>query len=432
MASALLHELRVVFSVGAFEPSAVRLEQSPLAIGRDPPDGVAITLEDRRVSRVHAVVEREAGGWVAHDQGSRNGTWVNGLRAERAPLEHGSLIRLGSTLVLFVERPAVPGGASGRSELIGPSTAMGRVRAEARLAAAQSLPTLVTGETGVGKERVAREIHRLSGRRGPFVALNCAAISAALAESELFGHAAGAFTGATGRREGMFDAARGGTLLLDEIGDMPLDLQPKLLRALALGEVRPVGESTAHTIDVRVVAASNRDLEADVTAGRFRADLLARLGGWRIHVPPLRARREDILPLAKSMLARCSVALSADAAEALILHDWPANVRELELALAQAAVRAEAENARVIVLLHLPSAIADRLASRSTPAGEGGTPSAGEVADEASPPSARELEEALERHDYNISAVAREFGKERRQIYRWMERHGLDRGRKPK
>ena len=246
------------------------------------------------------MVEREGDSWVARDQGSRNGTWVNGLRADSAALTHGSLIRLGSTLLLFIECQMSAGEDAGRSEVMGPSAAMRRVRHEARLAAGQPLPILLTGETGVGKERVAREIHRLSGRRGPFVALNCAAISAALAESELFGHAAGAFTGATARREGLFDAARGGTLLLDEIGEMPPDLQPKLLRALALGEVRPVGDTAAHAVDVRVVAATNRNLEAEVAAGRFRADLLARLDGLTLRLPALRKRREDSLPSGKT------------------------------------------------------------------------------------------------------------------------------------
>ena len=317
-------------------------------------------------------------------------------------------------------------------EIVGDSPALHHVLQQVETVAPTTASVLILGETGTGKELIARAIHNLSPRRErTFVKLSCAAIPTGLLESELFGHEKGAFTGALTQKIGRFELADRGTVFLDEVGEIPLDLQPKLLRALALGEVRPVGESAAHAVDVRVVAASNRDLEADATAGRFRADLLARLGGWRIHVPPLRARREDTLPLAKSMLAGRSVALSADAAEALLLHDWPANVRELELALAQATVRAQADDAHVIVLRNLPSAIADRLAGRSAPSGEGGTPSAGDVADDAAPPSARDLAEALERHDDNISAVAREFGKERRQIYRWMERHGLARGRKP-
>jgi transcriptional regulator with GAF, ATPase, and Fis domain len=422
-----VHELRVVFSVDEYTPASVVLPQAAVSVGRNPPGRDAIHLADRRVSRVHVIVEPAGDGWVARDQGSHNGTWVDGARAPSTPLAPGSVIRVGSSLLLLIERGAAVGDDGVGSELLGGSAAIRRVRAEARLAAGQRLTTLVTGETGVGKERVAREVHRLSGRGGPFVALNCAAVSPALAESELFGHVAGSFTGAVRRSSGVFDAAHGGTLLLDEIGEMPLDLQPKLLRALAVGEIRPVGAAEAHAVDVRVVCATNRDLDVELRAGRFRADLLSRIAGWRIAVPALRARREDILPLAEAILDG-RAALSADAAEALLLHDWPFNVRELEQTLAAAALRAADAASRTITTAHLPEVLAGRLAGRT--AGGDRVPSAGAVADVDAAPDAHELAQVLDRCGGNVSAVARHYGKERRQIYRWMARHGLDAERK--
>ena len=267
-----------------------------------------------------------------------------------------------------------------------------------------------------------------SGRTGAFVALNCAAMSPALAESELFGHVAGAFTGAARRTEGLFEAARGGTLFLDEIGEMALDLQPKLLRVLALGEVRAVGSATAQMIDVSIVAATNRDLDAEVAGGRFRADLLARLAGWRIHVPPLRTRRDDILPLVSLMLTPRGLGLSVDAAEALLLHDWPYNVRELEQVISGAATRATAAGGRVILAEHLPPPLARRIAGRATADGDSApkVPAAGVVAQPEDCPSAEALIADLTQTGCNIAEVARRYGKQRRQIYRWIERLGID------
>lgn len=225
------------------------------------------------------------------------------------------------------------------SDLIGPSQAMREVHKRIGLAAANSMPVLVLGETGTGKEMVARALHRHSARAGqPFVAVNCSAIPKELLESELFGHVRGAFTGATGERPGCFRAADGGVLLLDEIGDMALDVQAKILRALQEGEVTPLGSHKTVKVDVRVVAATHRDLAAAVREGRFREDLLYRLDVLSIRMPPLRERLADIIPLAEHFLRRAaaqgapdavSKALSAEAAQRLLSHPWPGNVREL-------------------------------------------------------------------------------------------------------
>jgi transcriptional regulator with PAS, ATPase and Fis domain len=207
---------------------------------------------------------------------------------------------------------------------------------------------LITGESGTGKERIARLVHDESTRApGPFIAVNCGAIAETLLESELFGHTRGAFTGAVTDRPGLFEAANGGTLLLDEIGEVSLGMQVKLLRALQEREVRRVGENKSRTINVRLISATNRDLSGDIAAGRFRKDLFYRLNVVELRVPPLRERREDILPLARVLLAEASLrlgrpmsGLTPRAADQLLRYDWPGNVRELENAMERAVALA--------------------------------------------------------------------------------------------
>jgi DNA-binding NtrC family response regulator len=241
--------------------------------------------------------------------------------------------------------PRVPAG------LVGSSPAMLRTLDLARRVAQVDSTVLITGESGAGKERIARFIHDESARTaGPFLAVNCAAVPETLLESELFGHARGSFTGASQDRVGLFESANGGTLLLDEIGDIPPAMQVKLLRVLQEREVRRVGENRARTINVRVLAATNRDLLADVHGARFRQDLYYRLRVVEVVVPPLRERREDILPLARQLLAGASKrfgkkvpALTPDAANRLLQYAWPGNVRELENALERAAALAQSD-----------------------------------------------------------------------------------------
>jgi len=241
--------------------------------------------------------------------------------------------------------PTVPAG------LVGSSPAMLRTIDLARRVAQVDSTVLITGESGAGKERIARFIHDESARTaGPFLAINCAAVPETLLESELFGHVRGSFTGASQDRAGLFEAANGGTLLLDEIGDVPPAMQVKLLRVLQEREVRRVGENRARTINVRVLAATNRDLLADVHGARFRQDLYYRLRVVEVVVPPLRERREDILPLARQLLAGTAKrfakkvpALTPDAANLLLQYAWPGNVRELENALERAVALAQSD-----------------------------------------------------------------------------------------
>ncbi len=226
----------------------------------------------------------------------------------------------------------------------------------AAVVAPSTAPVLITGESGTGKEVVAELMHRWSGRaKGPFVVANCAGWSESLIESELFGHVKGAFTGASTARPGLFRAAAGGTLFLDEIGELPLHLQPKLLRALESRQITPVGSEAVIEVDTRLVAATNRDLEAAIGEGKFREDLYYRINVIELHVPPLRDRREDILPLAKQFateFAGAPVRLSPQAAQCLLIHSWAGNVRQLRNAIQRACLLCRGD---VILPEHLPS-----------------------------------------------------------------------------
>ena len=297
--------------------------------------------------------------------------------------------------------------------------------------AAQSRhPVLITGESGTGKELVARAIHQASGR-GAFVAVNCGALPEQLLESELFGYEKGAFSGADRDKPGLFEAADGGVLLLDEIGDLPLALQPKLLRALENGEVRRVGATEARNLDVRVIAATNRDLDAEVQGGRFREDLFYRLNVLHIHAPPLRERAADIPLLAEHFLQRDAASetdqgdaplqrsrrISPEAMALLTTYPWPGNVRELRNAIQRAAVVATGEEVRPE---DLPSRI--REASRAAPLVRDSTDRA---------LSLRDVErlyilEVLRQAGGNKSRAAELLGLDRKTLYRKLEEYRLD------
>jgi DNA-binding NtrC family response regulator len=288
---------------------------------------------------------------------------------------------------------------------------------ETVMQAAPSMATvLLLGESGTGKELLARGIHAHSGRNGPFVAVNCAALPAELAATELFGHTRGAFSGAGSARSGLFRAAEHGTLLLDEIGDLPADLQGYLLRTLQEGSIRPVGSDRELPIDVRILAATHVDLAEAVRRGGFREDLLSRLTQLTVRVPPLRARRTEILRLAREFAP--GIELTASAAEALLIWRWPSNVRELRaLVESHVALNPGAVPLRAKELVgRLPSA--EQVLKRD-PSPEPQDEGEGDLRDQ--------LSQALARHRGNISEVARELGKPRTKIYRWIEALGLPR-----
>jgi sigma-54 dependent transcriptional regulator, acetoin dehydrogenase operon transcriptional activator AcoR len=434
--------LQLVYSPGSPAVRMVVLAGGPLVLGRDPGPG-GLALADNEASRMHARVEPDdrGAGWRIVDLGSRNGMLVDGQAAMAAPLRHGTVIRLGASLLVYLDHEVAANEAlhPESDALRGHSVAMQRVRADIALVAPHATSVLIVGETGVGKERVGAEIHRLSGRRGRYVTLNCAAIPDNLAENELFGHVGGAFTGALGRAEGLFQAADGGTLFLDEVGELPASVQAKLLRVLATGEVRPIGSTQAIAIDVRVVAATHRDIkkQAQDEDGAFRADLFARLSAWVIEVPPLRDRREDVLGLAAGFLADSArpLPLSPGAAEALLLHPWPFNVRELRHVVEAASLRAGAGGGAVgsagvaaIRPEHLPGELAARV-NRSGAAVQASAPTPLELlVDRSVAPSSEVLLRVIKHFGGNILLVSEFFGRHRRQVYRWMERYQIDPG----
>lgn len=321
----------------------VQLGVEPVLVGSTP--DCDIVVNDPYVSRRHCALNMTERGVVVRDLGSRNGIWVQGVRVYEALIPAGGGVQMGG-LSLTVDVTAEPTRmmlSSGTSfgEAVGKSVAMRLLFARLEKAAKTDEPVLLLGESGTGKELLARALHEASTRnRGPFVVFDCAAVSPQLVESELFGHEKGSFTGAHSARTGLVDAARGGTLFLDEIGELPLDLQPKLLRMLEAKTVRPVGSNEPHSADVRIVAATHRDLPLRVSAGEFRADLYYRLAVAEVRIPALRDRREDIPLLVERILAaRNPPATIADlppnTMPMLTAHNWPGNVRELRNMLAR-------------------------------------------------------------------------------------------------
>lgn len=296
-------------------------------------------------SRAHFAVDWDADlrTHVGRDLGSRNGSWVDGSPAGRGwqPLEAGSVLRVGDVILIYESGHTLAAADAPqvcRRAVPGDSLAVRQLRAQIARAAPDISPALIIGETGTGKEQIARELHARSGRTGELVAINCATLGEQLIESQLFGHVKGAFTGATETKEGLFKAASKGSLFLDEIGEMPLSLQPKLLRAIQEREIRALGSTRTEKIDVRIIAATHQNLAAKARAGEFRQDLYARLALWELPVPALRARRTDVLTWLNHMLNVWSeerdlpptkVELSASAAETLVLAQWPENLRGL-------------------------------------------------------------------------------------------------------
>ena len=392
-----------------------------------------LQIPGRFMSSLHARFLHLASDWVLEDAGSTNGSFVNGERITRRQLQPGDIIELGHNLFTLSPSEPTPVGIAldldgehlesppGLRTLV-PSLA--EQFAALRRIASTALAVVLLGETGTGKELLAQALHDLSRRSGPLVALNCGALTASLAESQLFGHTKGAFSGAVREEPGYLRSADGGTLLLDEIGDLPEALQPILLRVLQDMRVVPVGSAQVRQIDVRFIAATHQDLPNLVSAGRFRRDLLARLNGFTLRLPPLRERMQDLGLLIADILSRhgdvTALNLAPDAGRALLAYDWPANVRELE----QCLLRSRAlGNESTIQLADLPPELREdddddddnaRDASRSLT--------------EAEIELCIALRERLREHKGNISEVARSFGKERVQIRRWMKRFGLEAG----
>jgi len=342
---------------------------------------------------------------------------VNGARIERQLLCDGDVIELGHTLWRYRELAPSSGSADATAVAAVPGLATLIPSFTRELEALASvvrseLAIIIQGETGTGKEVVARAIHELSERRGPWVPLNCAALPPTLVVAELFGTRRGAFSGADEDRPGIVRASDHGTLFLDEIADASDALQLALLRVAQEREVLPVGATRPVPVDLRLLAATQRDLGSEAEHGRFRRDLYARLAGFRLRLPPLRERIEDLGLIIAALLPRVAgtepVRFGRSAAHALLRYAWPLNIRELEQALAGAALQAHG----TIELAHLPEAVQRGAAAAPAP------PS-------TSAPSRDELIALLEEHDGNVSAIARALGKARVQIQRWLKHYGL-------
>jgi transcriptional regulator of acetoin/glycerol metabolism len=395
---------------------------------------LVLKIPDRRMSSDHGRLYRGASGWVLDDPGSKNGTVVDGVLTRRALIETGCLFELGHTFFLHTTGELEESAPMDvlADELAAPAptltTFLGslakRFDSLAKIART-GVSVVLLGETGTGKEVVARALHELSARPGPFVAVNCGALPETLLEAELFGHRRGAFSGAVVDRPGLVRSADRGTLFLDEIGELPAPSQTAFLRVLQEQEVVPVGDDRPVKVDVRLCAATLRDLDALVEAGTFRRDLYARLFGVSIELPPLRDRRQDLGILLRALIKRVPggdrMKFAPAALRALVRHDWPLNVRELEKTLVSAAALS---NDGMVEIEHLPAPVRNPTPRAQTPAPAAAQPPP--QLDEEERALRDQLMELLGRHKGNVLAVAQEMGKRRMQIYRWAKRFAID------
>ena len=426
------HRIRVV--AGPDRGLTKQLERATIRIGTAPTADVC--LHDDTVSRQHAELSVRGLTYVLRDLGSTNGTRINGVSIETAYLEPGAHIAVGETELRFdSESSWVPVRLSSAVELgdlYGESTMMRAVFGVIERIAPTDLTCLFTGETGTGKDAAARALHALSARREhPFVVLDCAALSGELADSEIFGHRRGAFTGAEQSRAGAFERAHGGTVFLDEIGELPLDLQPKLLRVLERGEVRRLGETSPINVDVRVVAATHRDLGAMVESGAFREDLYHRLAEVNVHLPPLRDRLEDVPELAARLLRSVSpnreVRLSRDAIDYLVLRPWPGNVREIRNVLRRTAAFHRGTTIDRPALLAAERSIEPVIAGPDVvPVAVHAELPVGDARDRwIATLEKRYMEEVYAMHGGDLDAIAEHIALHRKSVFRLLRRHGI-------
>ena len=389
-----------------------------------------LVLTDDTVSRHHCEIVRAPDGLHVRDLDSTNGTKVDGTRIREAMVQPGSVLRVGEVEIQF--RPTahkievLPSDRSSFGPAIGESLAMRTIFGILERIAPTEATVLLEGETGTGKDVLARAVWGESPRAGkPFLVVDCGAVTYSLIESELFGHERGAFTGAVSTRQGAFELADGGTVFLDEIGELPLDVQPKLLRVLETREFRRVGGNRTLATNVRVIAATKRDLRREVAAGKFREDLYFRLAVVPVTVPPLRARRDDIPMLVQHILRAAGgdrLVVPPETMQSLAAHDWPGNVRELRNVLERAIYMAQATGSTEIGVVTLPTA-------------HGAADAAFHFEPDKSYRETRARYDAeferryvkwlLGRHHGNISAAAREAKMDRKHLHDMAKKHGL-------
>ncbi len=405
--------------------------------------GNDIALSDTTVSRRHAEVVRVSDGVLLRDLSSTNGTFVGPVKVREVYLSPDTRFRVGQTELVFAPADEVidvlPSEEPFFENMVGASLGMRELFGLLARVAPTELTVMVTGETGTGKELVSRAVHNRSKRsKKPFVVFDCGAVSESLVESELFGHERGAFTGAVASRPGVFEMAHKGTVFLDEIGELPIELQPKLLRVLEQREVRRVGSGQTRQVDVRVVCATNRNLRDEVAAGRFREDLFYRLAVVELRLPPLRQRLEDVPLLVQHILRHCAhnsgvQDLSPEVLELFDAYHWPGNVRELRNVVERALPFCDGAH---ITLGTLPEAL--RVASQNVASPAAGTPDIGVDAAALSDVPFKDakdkiieaferqyLVDLIERHDGNISRAARAADMDRKSISRLLKKHDI-------
>jgi DNA-binding NtrC family response regulator len=388
-----------------------------------------LRVPDPRMSTEHGRLLRTGNGWVLDDPSSKNGAVVDGEPTRKAAIDDGALLELGRTFFLFA-RGAV--AEADRADVVANQLAtphpvlatfdgpLAQSFAALARVAPNTLPVVLLGETGTGKEVVARALHELSRRSGDFIGVNCGGLPEDLIENELFGHRKGAYSGAQGERAGLVRSADGGTLFLDEIGELPASSQTAFLRVLQESEVTPIGADRPVKVDLRVCAATLRDLEEMVELGGFRRDLYARLFGYTLVLPPLRERRADLGMLIAALLARIGgepVKFTPSAMRALLRHPWPLNVRELERVLATAVALSPD---RTIDVPHLSEPL------RRTPSRNQPPVAADADPDEPTSELKAQLLALLREHEGKVAVVAAKMGKRRMQIYRWIKRLDID------
>ncbi len=414
-----LGECELVVVQGPDEGKRISIGKGIIRVGRSVRGH--FPLSDKTISNVHLEIESTAAGIQVRDMGSTNGTRVDGRTIQGQTIEIDSEIQVGkTTLKIFLEEESLPFSDTSLGQLIGQAPKMVEVYYLLRKGATSNAPILIQGETGSGKELVAKEVHRLSPRaKKPFITVDCSSIPKDLIESELFGHEKGAFTSAIAQRLGAFELADGGTIFLDEIGELPLEMQPKLLRVLEDKRFKRIGGSELIQSDFRIIAATNRWLDQEVMNGRFRQDLFFRLYVLPVFLPPLRERREDIPLLVAHFLKGKAVEVPKEVLAKLIQHPWPGNVRELRNVMERGVVMMEGNRLRSEDLLFLR---AEK---------KGGGPMPWEKHDDAPPESLEEIEKQVIRRTLKGCAgdkkqVAKTLGIALSTLYEKIKRYRLD------
>jgi DNA-binding NtrC family response regulator len=420
--------VKLLVEAGPDEGRELHLAERAVMIGRA--EDMDLRLADNAASRAHATVEPSGTGWKLRDLGSKSGTFLDGVKVNDAPLASGSRIRIGATELVFrVDRTSLSSTQEEATEfegILGQSPAMRDLFGLLRRLASLDLPVLIHGESGTGKEAIARALHSCSTRAdGPYEVVDCTLLERDHMRSELFGHVKGAFTGADRDRDGAFVQADGGTLFLDEIAELPVELQPQFLRALEQGDVRPLGGDRSRQVRVRLVSATNRDLEEAVREKAFREDLFYRLTAVTVTVPPLRDRGDDALLLARHFLPE-GLELDAEAQVTVKTYPWPGNVRELKFKMQRAA--GMARGPRVTVEdMGLDMGIRPAPPPPSTNQEE-----VRADAETAEPRGAladleeRAIRQALAMFDGNKSLVAEHLGIGRTTLYRRLRQFGIE------